>query len=79
MSVPISATLARANRPVRLAIYQRWRVKDTVRLVIRAKRAGMMLPVLEAILSEFGRRPAASDAHERTTSSMRNSSFRAHR
>ena len=24
--------------------------------VIRAKRAGMMLPVLEAILSEFGRR-----------------------
>jgi radical SAM superfamily enzyme YgiQ (UPF0313 family) len=25
-------------------------------LVIRAKRAGMMLPVLEAILSEFGRR-----------------------
>jgi radical SAM superfamily enzyme YgiQ (UPF0313 family) len=31
-------------------------------LVIRAKRAGMMLPVLESILSEFGRRPAASDA-----------------
>jgi hypothetical protein len=25
-------------------------------LVIRAKRAGMMLPVLESILSEFGRR-----------------------
>ena len=31
--------------------------------VIRAKRAGMMLPVLETILSEFGRRPAdARDA-----------------
>ena len=29
-------------------------------LVIRAKRAGMMLPVLESILSEFGRRRAAS-------------------
>jgi hypothetical protein len=28
-------------------------------LVIRAKRAGMMLPVLETILSEFGRRRAA--------------------
>ena len=27
-------------------------------LVIRAKRAGMMLPVLETILSEFGRRKA---------------------
>src|SRR6187399_28641 len=27
--------------------------------VIRAKRAGAMLPALEAILSEFGRRPAA--------------------
>jgi hypothetical protein len=27
-------------------------------VVIRAKRAGMMLPVLEAILSEFGRRAA---------------------
>ena len=26
-------------------------------LVIRAKRAGMMLPVLETILSEFGHRP----------------------
>ena len=26
--------------------------------VIRAKRAGMMLPVLESILSEFGRRSA---------------------
>jgi len=26
-------------------------------LVIRAKRAGMMLPVLETVLSEFGRRP----------------------
>jgi hypothetical protein len=31
-------------------------------LVIRAKRAGLMLPVLESILSEFGRRAAASDA-----------------
>ena len=28
-------------------------------LVIRAKRAGTMLPVLETILSEFGRRPSA--------------------
>jgi hypothetical protein len=27
-------------------------------LVIRAKRAGTMLPVLESILSEFGRRLA---------------------
>jgi hypothetical protein len=26
--------------------------------IIRAKRAGNMLPVLEMILSEFGRRPA---------------------
>jgi hypothetical protein len=26
-------------------------------LVIRAKRAGMMLPILETILSEFGKRP----------------------
>jgi len=29
-------------------------------LVIRAKRAGMMLPVLEAILSEFGRRASGA-------------------
>jgi hypothetical protein len=28
-------------------------------VIIRAKRAGMMLPVLESILSEFGQRPAA--------------------
>jgi hypothetical protein len=28
-------------------------------LVIRAKQAGAMLPVLEGILSEFGKRPAA--------------------
>ena len=35
-------------------------------LVIRAKRAGMMLPVLESILSEFGRRPAA---HAQSTAS----------
>jgi hypothetical protein len=28
--------------------------------VIRAKRAGMMLPVLEAILSEFGRRASGA-------------------
>ncbi len=28
-------------------------------LVIRARRAGVMLPVLEGILSEFGKRPAA--------------------
>ena len=33
-------------------------------VVIRAKRAGMMLPVLETILSEFGRR----SSHERPTS-----------
>ena len=30
-------------------------------LVIRAKRAGMMLPVLETILSEFGRRKASAE------------------
>jgi hypothetical protein len=30
-------------------------------LVIRAKRAGMMLPILETILSEFGTRPPAGD------------------
>jgi radical SAM superfamily enzyme YgiQ (UPF0313 family) len=30
-------------------------------LVIRAKRAGMMLPVLETILSEFGRRKATAE------------------
>lgn len=29
-------------------------------LVIRAKRAGMMLPILESILGEFGTRPSAS-------------------
>jgi len=29
-------------------------------VVIRAKRAGMMLPVLEAILSEFGRRASGA-------------------
>ena len=34
-------------------------------LVIRAKRAGMMLPVLEAILSEFGRRSPESIRRER--------------
>ncbi len=32
-------------------------------LVIRAKRAGMMLPVLETILSEFGRRTNAASQH----------------
>jgi hypothetical protein len=31
-------------------------------VTIRAKRAGAMLPVLETILSEFGRRPA--ETHE---------------
>jgi len=36
-------------------------------VVIRAKRAGMMLPVLETILSEFGRR----SSQERLTSSER--------
>ena len=34
-------------------------------LVIRAKRAGMMLPVLETILSEFGRRPPDMKAEPR--------------
>ena len=34
-------------------------------LVIRAKRAGMMLPVLETILSEFGRRSPESIGPER--------------
>ena len=29
-------------------------------LVIRARQAGAMLPVLEGILSEFGKRPASS-------------------
>ena len=33
-------------------------------LVIRAKRAGMMLPVLETILSEFGRRSGSDAAPE---------------
>ena len=33
-------------------------------VVIRAKRAGMMLPVLETILSEFGKRSASADAVE---------------
>jgi hypothetical protein len=32
---------------------------------IRATRAGMMLPVLETILSEFGRRPPGSAAPRR--------------
>jgi len=34
-------------------------------LVIRAKQAGAMLPVLEGILSEFGKRPADPDATAR--------------
>jgi radical SAM superfamily enzyme YgiQ (UPF0313 family) len=33
-------------------------------LVIRARRAGMMLPALESILSEFGRRRSHSTTHE---------------
>jgi len=32
--------------------------------IIRAKRAGTMLPVLETILSEFGRRSPGSPMHE---------------
>jgi hypothetical protein len=36
-------------------------------LVIRAKRASMMLPVLEAILSEFGRRQSAFQGFEDET------------
>jgi radical SAM superfamily enzyme YgiQ (UPF0313 family) len=41
-------------------------------VVIRAKRAGMMLPVLEAILSEFGRRSVARGAvaHSRSPASV---------
>jgi radical SAM superfamily enzyme YgiQ (UPF0313 family) len=40
-------------------------------VVIRAKRAGMMLPVLEAILSEFGRRSVAcGTAHSRSAASV---------
>jgi radical SAM superfamily enzyme YgiQ (UPF0313 family) len=35
--------------------------------VIRAKQAGAMLPVLEAILSEFGRRPSTQDADQKLT------------
>jgi radical SAM superfamily enzyme YgiQ (UPF0313 family) len=34
-------------------------------VVIRAKRAGMMLPVLETILSEFGRRSSAAETPSR--------------
>ena len=34
-------------------------------LVIRTKRAGMMLPVLETVLSEFGHRPAGRDTIRR--------------
>ncbi len=34
-------------------------------LVIRAKRTRLMLPVLESILSEFGRRSGASSPGER--------------
>jgi radical SAM superfamily enzyme YgiQ (UPF0313 family) len=38
-----------------------WKKLETLwDLVIRARRVGMMLPVLESILGEFGRRPAAS-------------------
>jgi hypothetical protein len=36
--------------------------------VIRAKRAGMMLPVLESILSEFGRRKATEVVRGQTPS-----------
>jgi len=36
-------------------------------LVIRAKRAGAMLPTLEAILSEFGRRPSQRLTEEPTS------------
>jgi len=42
-------------------------------LVIRAKRAGMMLPVLEAVLSEFGRRSnRTAGADDRTVPASRN-------
>ena len=37
-------------------------------LVIRARHAGAMLPVLEGILSEFGQRPASSAAGSPATS-----------
>jgi radical SAM superfamily enzyme YgiQ (UPF0313 family) len=36
-------------------------------LVIRARRAGAMLPALEAILSEFGRRPSTGHNQDRST------------
>jgi hypothetical protein len=39
--------------------------------VIRAKRAGAMLPVLETILSEFGRRASSVDTPVRTLSGER--------
>jgi radical SAM superfamily enzyme YgiQ (UPF0313 family) len=37
-------------------------------VVIRAKRAGVMLPALEAILSEFGRRPPGRESRYRAAS-----------
>ena len=47
-------------------------------IIIRAKRAGTMLPVLETILSEFGRRSAGRQApHERTPIPPRAASDRA--
>jgi radical SAM superfamily enzyme YgiQ (UPF0313 family) len=41
-------------------------------LVIRAKRAGMMLPVLETILSEFGKRPPRRPPAENSRGSTLN-------
>ncbi len=39
-------------------------------LIIRARQAGAMLPVLEGILSEFGKRPASSVAGSPATSAQ---------
>jgi hypothetical protein len=45
-------------------------------LVIRAKRAGMMLPVLETLLSEFGRRsPRRPPVGKSQLSSLKSQDF----
>jgi hypothetical protein len=44
---------------------------DVVIRVIRARRAGMMLPMLEAILSEFGRRSSRRQSRTDSDVSMR--------
>ena len=45
-------------------------------VVIRAKRAGAMLPVLETILGEFGRRSSGAAAEVRTKKEELRSSVR---